>query len=78
MPHMRHIYAKGYDIGNYTICTYPQSGHALPHWKCVLQCCAECPHINIPDQETNKNTRKQHPLLDFTFITSLDVVLPMV
>ena len=24
--------------------------YALPHWKCVLQCCADCLCINIPDQ----------------------------
>ena len=31
------------------------SEHALPHWKCVLQCCSDCLYINIPDQETTKN-----------------------
>ena len=45
--------------------------------KFVLRCCAECPCINIPDQETNKMT-KQHPQLGFTFITSSDVVLFMI
>ena len=67
MPHGSHIYAKSSDISNATICTYPQSEHALPHWKCVLRCCAEFPCINIPDQETTKNMTKQHPLLVFTF-----------
>ena len=38
-------------MANATMCTYPQSEHALPHWKCVLRCCAECPCINIPDQK---------------------------
>ena len=50
MPHGRHIYAKSYDMANATLCTYPQSDHALPHWKCVLRCCAKCPCINIFDQ----------------------------
>ena len=77
-PHGRHIYAKASDMVNATICTYPQSDHALPHWKCVLRYCAECPHINIPDQETNKKHEKQPPQSGFTFITSLHVVLPMV
>ena len=54
IPHGRHIYAKESDMAKATICTYPQSDHALPHRKRVLQCCAECPYINIPDQETNK------------------------
>ena len=26
------------------------SDHALPHWKCVLRCCANCLCMNIPDQ----------------------------
>ena len=34
------------------MCAYPQSDHALPHCKCALQCCADCPCINFPDQET--------------------------
>ena len=50
MPHGNHIYAKASDMENATMCTYPQSEHALPHCKCVLQCCDDCPCINIPDQ----------------------------
>ena len=78
MPHGNHIYAKASDMANATMCTYPQSDNALPHWKCVLRCCADCPCINITDKETTKNITKLHPLLGFTFITSLDVVLLMV
>ena len=58
MPHGRHIYAKAYDMANDTMCPYPKSDHALPHWKCVLMCCAECPCINLNDQETNKTRIK--------------------
>ena len=65
-------------MANAKMCTYPQSGHAFPHWKCVLRSCAECPCINLLDQEKNKNMSKQHPQLGFIFITSLDVVLLMV
>ena len=78
MPHRRHICVKASDMENSTICTYPQSNHALPPWKFVLRCFADCPYINLPDQETNKNMKKQHPQLGFIFITSLDVVLLMV
>ena len=78
MPHGRHIYAKSYDMENATMCTYPHSDHALSHWKFVLRCCANCPCIDLSDQEINKNVKKQHPQLGFTFITSLDVVLLMV
>ena len=57
MKHGRHIYAKASDMAKDKICTYPKSNHALPHWKCVLKCCADCPCINLSDQETdNKNT----------------------
>ena len=78
MPHGRHIYAKEPDTANATICTNPHSDHALPLWKCVLRCCADCPCINLPDQETTKKTKKQHSQLDFTFITSLNIVQIMV
>ena len=54
MPHGCHIYAKASDMENATMCTYPQYDHALPHRKCVLRCCSDCPCINIPDQETTK------------------------
>ena len=54
MPHGRHIYANASDIEKATMCTYPQSDHALPHWKCVFLYCTEFLHINLPDQETNK------------------------
>ena len=53
MPHGRHMYAKASDMEKVTICTYPQSDNALPHWKYVLWCCAECPYINLPDQVKN-------------------------
>ena len=78
MPHGNHIYAKASDMENATMCTYPQSDHALPHRKCVLWCCADCRCINIPDQETTKKHEKKHPLLGFTFTTSLDFLLLMV
>ena len=53
MPQGRHIYAKAYDMANTTICAYPNSDHALPHWKCVLRCCADCPCMNLPNHEKN-------------------------
>ena len=53
MPHGRHIYAKAYDMTKEAMCAYPQSDHALPHWKGVLWCYAKCPSINLPHQETD-------------------------
>ena len=53
MPHGRHIFAKSSDMEKAIICTYPQSDDALPHFKCVLRCCSDCPCIHFPDQETD-------------------------
>ena len=53
IPHERHIYAKASNMAKATMCTYPQSDNALQHRKCVLWCCADCPCINLTDQETD-------------------------
>ena len=45
-------------MANAKMFTYPHSDHALPHWKCVLQCCDECTCINLTDQETNKQHKE--------------------
>ena len=58
MPHGRHINAESYDMAKAKMCTYPKYDHALPNQKRVLRCCAKCPCINLPDQETDKNTNK--------------------
>ena len=50
MPHGRHIYANASDMAQATICTYTQSDNTLPHWKCILRCCAEFSHINLPEK----------------------------
>ena len=49
--HGSHIYAKSSDMAKEKMGAYPQSDHALPHWKCVMQFCAKFPSINIPNQE---------------------------
>ena len=36
MPNGRNIYAKASNMAKATICAYPQSDNALPHWKCVI------------------------------------------
>ena len=65
MPHGNHIYAKASDMANATMCTYPQSEHALTHCQCVLRCCSDCPFINIPYQETTKKHDKTTPSIRF-------------
>ena len=65
MPHERHIYVKASDMAKAKMCTYTQSYHALPHWKCVLRCFADFPCINFPDQETDKKHEETTPLIRF-------------
>ena len=61
MPHGCHIYTKAYDMTKATMCANSQSDHALPHWKCILRCCAQCPRIIIPDQLTDDNRPNPSP-----------------
>ena len=65
MPHGCHIYAKASDMANAKMCTYPHSDNALPHCKCVLRCCVNCPCINLPDQEKNKINEETTPSIRF-------------
>ena len=65
MTHGSHIYAKTSDMENETMCTYTQSDYAIPHWKCILWCCADCPCINIPDQKTPKKHDEKTPSIRF-------------
>ena len=65
MPHWRHIYSKAYEMTKSTMCSYSQSDHALPNWKCVLRCCAKFPSINLPDQETDYQYPNTSPSIIF-------------
>ena len=65
MPHVRHIYSKATDMAQATMCSYHQSDHAMPHCKCVLRYCSECPCINIPDQEKYNQNSDTTPSIRF-------------
>ena len=65
MPHEHHIYAKASDTAKATLCVYPQSDHALLHWKCVFRCCAKLSSINIPDQEIDEQYHNTSPSILF-------------
>ena len=65
MPHGCHIYAKAYDMAKSKMCAYSHSYHALTNWKFVLQCCAKCPRINIPDQEIDDQYPDTSPSIRF-------------
>ena len=65
MPHGCHIYSKSSDIANARMCAYPQSDHAIPHWKCVLLWCASVTCIYLPDQETDNQYSEKTSLIRF-------------
>ena len=65
MPHVRHIYNKASGMSQDTMCAYPRSDHAIPHWKFVLRCCNYCPCINFPDQETDNQYSETTPSIQF-------------
>ena len=65
MPQRIHIYTKATYMEKATMCAYPQSSNALPHWKYVLQCSAKFPSINIPDQETDDQYSNTSPSISF-------------
>ena len=65
MPHGRHIHAKEYDRSKAKMRAYPQSDHTLPHWKCVMRCCAKFPSVNLPDQETYDQYSITSPSISF-------------
>ena len=37
----------------------------LPHWKCVLTCCAQCPRIDLPSPESDKHNSNVTPIILF-------------
>ena len=65
MPHGHHIYSKSYYMEKDKMCVYLQSDYALPYCKCVLWCCADCPYINLPDQETDHQYSETTPSIRF-------------
>ena len=65
MPQGRHIYTKASDMEKSTICTYLQSAHELPHWKCLLWCWDDCPCITLTDQETDNQYSEITPSIQF-------------
>ena len=65
MPHRCYIYTKESDMAKARMWVYTQYNHALPNWKCVLRCCADCLYINLPDQETNRKHEERTPSIRF-------------
>ena len=65
IPHGRHIYAISDYMAMAKICEHPQSLYSLPHWKYVLRCCSNRPHIDITYQESDKNHSNTSPSIHF-------------
>ena len=70
MTHGHNIYAKASDMAKATMCENPQSYHALLHWKFILQCCAKCPCVNLPDQKTDDQYSETIPSKNITFLSN--------
>ena len=56
IPHGCHTQNTTVDLATEKICSCTSIHHALPHWKCVLQCCDKYPSIVISIQEVNRDT----------------------
>ena len=53
IPHGKHIFKTASNMDMAKMCEYPSSEYALPHWKCILCCCAQCTRIDIPSPESD-------------------------
>ena len=51
IPHGKHMFQTASDMAMTKICAYTSSSYSLPHWKCVLYCCAKYPwtYLTIPE-----------------------------
>ena len=52
MPHGKHIFQIAFEMSMATMCAYPSSKYALPHWKCMLRCCAQYTRIDLPSPKS--------------------------
>ena len=50
-----HIYQTASGTAMDTMCTCQPYQSELPHWKCVLRCCANFPYIAIPSKKPDKH-----------------------
>ena len=54
MPHGKHMLKTAYGMDVATMCAYKSSKYALPHWRCVLRCCAKFQIIDLPSPESDQ------------------------
>ena len=55
MTHVLHRYQTALDMDMETMCEYPPSHHALPHWKLVLCSCSNHACIDLPSHESQNH-----------------------
>ena len=65
MPHGKHMFQTASYMAIATMCVYSSSKYALPHWKCFLHCCAKCPRIYLPSQESDPQNLNFIPTIRF-------------
>ena len=63
--HGKYIVKTASDMAMATMCVNPSSKYALPHWKCVLGCCAQCTHIDLPSPESDQHNSHVSPTIHF-------------
>ena len=45
------------------MCSYPLENINIPHFRCVLKCCNNCPALSVPDEEISME--RQLPRIKF-------------
>ena len=59
------IAIKKNHMGMATILDDVASKYSFPHWKHVLNCCASCPNVDLPIQESDKHHWNTCPTISF-------------
>ena len=59
-PNDNPLHKRACDAAMSTMCPCPSEHLDLPHWKCVLRCCAGCPILPVPAEELNPLSDVRH------------------
>ena len=55
ITHGKYMFQKASNMAISRMCAYKYSNHELPHWECVLRCCAQCPNIDLKCPESDQH-----------------------
>ena len=61
----KHMFQTSSEMTMSKMCEYPSSNYVLPHWKCVLCCCAQYPWIDLPSLDSDKHSSNVIPTIRF-------------